>query len=442
MSHLPGTAPSPQTVAGDPRLCFQHWRETGDLQAAALLLVEFELSQYWLEDAPPVALTAVYLADAHGWQAFVTERSLSLDGLPAPEQFCRWVERYQLLVLVHGQALELMPCRIAKPWGQEIWFSAIEQRGVCRVGWQERQAPLPWVLAVAPDCAVSVDSVDHVVIRIEPLLLLKVLDPAPLPVLGDLYFEVHDAKREAYIVTQLDSSAWPDGVGYIRYGFDQARLAASADEAAFRAEYLAAARAYESIRAQLDAIPAGTTPDPVILEREAQLRVSLDSFVHKRALRVGDVVTVPPGLPHGLLHGVRAVEFQTPVYERMILSSTQKVLTQQRWDTGSAIGWLSLTPAPEAPPDTWLDEPGIKVEKIVDFPDFEVRRVRLEAGARHAFGPIPHYAILMVLEGDLDLAGKAAAAGRALLLPRDWEAVASPLNPAPAVVFLLALPRL
>ena len=431
-----------QTVAGEPRLCFRHWRETNSDAAAALLLVEFELSQYWLEGAPPVSLTAVYLADAQGWQAFVTERTLSLDGLAAREQFCRWVERYQLLVLTPGLALELMPCHITKPWGQEIWFSAVEQRGVCQVGWQERQAPLPWVLAVLPDCAVGVDCVDHVVIRVEPLLLLKVLDPAPLPVLGDLYFEVHDAKCEAYVVTQLDSSAWPDGIGYIRYGFEPGKLAASADEAAFRADYLAAARAYESIRAQLDAIPAGETPEQFILEQETQLRTDLASFVHHRALRVGDVVTVPPGLPHGLLHGVRAVEFQTPVYERKILSSTQKVLTQQRWDTGSAIGWLSLKAPPEEAPVTQLDEAGVKVEKIVDFPDFEVLRVRLEAGAHRALGPIVDYAILMVVEGELDLAGNMVAAGRALLLPRDWRAVPSAPNLARAVVFLLALPHL
>ena len=42
-------------------------------------------------------------------------------------------------------------------------------------------------------------------------------------------------------------------------------------------------------------------------------------------LRVGDVVTIPPGTPHSLLRGVTVVEFQTPVFERRILAATGPV---------------------------------------------------------------------------------------------------------------------
>ena len=46
-----------------------------------------------------------------------------------------------------------------------------------------------------------------------PVILLKVLDPHPEPVRGDLYFEVHEHKREVYVVTAVDRNAWPGRPG-------------------------------------------------------------------------------------------------------------------------------------------------------------------------------------------------------------------------------------
>src|SRR5690625_7657891 len=42
--------------------------------------------------------------------------------------------------------------------------------------------------------------------------------PLPVEVVGDLYFELHEEKREVYVVTSIDPQAWPEGIGAIRYG--------------------------------------------------------------------------------------------------------------------------------------------------------------------------------------------------------------------------------
>ena len=43
--------------------------------------------------------------------------------------------------------LELETVSIQKPWGQEIWYSGIEKRGVSTV----KSVPLPWLLSVFGD---------------------------------------------------------------------------------------------------------------------------------------------------------------------------------------------------------------------------------------------------------------------------------------------------
>jgi hypothetical protein len=138
---------------------------------------------------------------------------------------------------------------------------------------------------------------------------------------------------------------------------------------------------------------------------------------------------------------VRTVEFQTPVYERKILSFAQKVLTQEHWDTREAVEQALLLPPDEQPFERLLQERGVLVERIVDFPDFEVRRVRLEGRASLELKPVAEYALLMVIEGELALAGGTYGAERALLLPRGYRAGLIPAKPAQPLVLLLATPR-
>jgi hypothetical protein len=432
MHHIPQS--SPVTWArGEPQACYRNWRSALAAGTDALLAVDFELEQYWLADSEPVSLTALYCVSAGGLQVAVTDRVLAVGEYQALEQFDLWVEQNQLVRATPGAPLALAPAYIAKPWGREIWYTGVERRGVCAFATSGGRTPIPWLQAVLPENAAGAAG--------EPLVLLKILDPVPQSVTGDLYFELHETKREVYVVTHVDESAWPDGTGYIRYGFDPEQVAAAGSEQDFRGKYLVAVEAYEQVRRMLDALPAGVSASSQQRGLERQLRQAMNSFTHMRPLRSGDVVVVPPLLPHALQRGVRVIEFQTPVYERKILSFAQQVLTQDHWDTREALAQARLCSPPEAPFACLRQESGVRVERIVDFPDFEVRRIRLEGGASLDLEPVEDYALAMVIEGELALAVGTYRAEQALLLPRGYQGEIAAAHPAQPLVLLLATPR-
>jgi hypothetical protein len=153
-------------------------------------------------------------------------------------------------------------------------------------------------------------------------------------------------------------------------------------------------------------------------------------------------VKVPLCLPHSLQHGVRTIEFQTPVYERKILSFAQAVLTQDHWDTADAVDSMLVTaPEPEAF-DTLLDENGVLVERVVDFTDFQVDRVRLQAQASHSLSGRPDYCLLMVVAGSLTIDRVNLGPEQAALIPAGWQGQLRSAQPAQGLVFLLAQPIL
>lgn len=326
--------------------------------------------------------------------------------------------------------VELVTVDIPKPWGREIWYTGMETRGESAVRTNAGNLPISRYLALAPERLV----------RNKPLVLLKILDPRPEPVSGDLYFEVHREKQEVYVVTHVDRSAWPDGVGRMRFGMDQALRARYADDAAFRRDYLQAVAHYERLRCRIDAGEA--VPDT----EEQAARAAMERFTALRTLVVGDVVTVPTWLPHSLQHGVRVVEFQTPTYERYIISFAQKVLTQDRWDSAFAIPRMAVDAPPV--PDFETLEPG--VERIVGFDDFRVWRVRLAPGQRFDLPAHPAYALCITVAGVVTLGGLALEAERAALVPGATladsarrRALAPVHNPGPEpAVFLIAAPDL
>jgi hypothetical protein len=85
--------------------------------------------------------------------------------------------------------------------------------------------------------------------------------------------------------------------------------------------------------------------------------------------------------------------------------------------------------------------PGVTVEQIVDFPDFEVQRLTMGAGMQSQVESGPSYALLLVVTGVLELAGSRYGPEQAVLLPRMWRgAVLAPQASAP-LVLLLARPR-
>jgi len=273
-----------------------------------------------------------------------------------------------------------MPVDIAKPWGKEIWYTGMEVRGESQVLIGDQQLNLSSYLAADPAALT----------QSTPVLLLKVLDPKPQAVVGDLYFEVHEHKQEVYVVTHIDQGAWPDGVGGIRFGMNQVKRKQYSRDEAFRAEYLQAVKHYEQVRRQIDEQGAGVDPAD-----EQSARQQMNSFTNMRELRIADVVRVPTWTPHSLLHGVRVVEFQSASYERFIISFAQKVVTQPHWDSEHAIENMHLEP----PQPESFEAVADGVERIASFSDFNVWRMDLSVAGPATLPPHIPYAICMCVTG-------------------------------------------
>jgi hypothetical protein len=251
-------------------------------------------------------------------------------------------------------------------------------------------------------------------------MLLKILAPFPEPNLGDLYFEMHEKKIEVYVVTQIDPEAWPTGSGKIRYGFDQDVIKEFESVASFRDSYQLAVTEYRLIRYEVDAqlrslkkqqgLVAGdllapaeynkliAQIDPELNAREEQLRKIMYRHTGMLDLSIGDVVTVAPMVPHSLQHGVRVIEFQTPHYERYILSFGQEVLTQDHWDTDSALAGARTEISTAAP--TVQISPGLDL--IADFDAFKVTRLMLEPG-NSANTQHTNYTMIIGVAGEMAL---------------------------------------
>ena len=195
----------------------------------------------------------------------------------------------------------LAPVTVRKPWGREVWYSGMEKRGESGVRVDGAVMPLSRFLEMHQ--------------RTVPIVLLKSLHPCA----GDLYMEVHETKHEVYVIDAVDPARWPQA-GAMLLGAEPAERQARGD-AAFLAALGARARAAEAGQGGPDSVAALLASVP---------------------LRPGDVVDIPPGVPHSLLRGVDVVEFQTPVYERRILAATGPVVTQVGWDVADAIAAVRL----------------------------------------------------------------------------------------------------
>jgi hypothetical protein len=406
--------------------------ETLDRAAAAYdiprtLVSRFDLRETWHTPERRTPLIAVYLIEADAVHAFVTDRPLDT---PGPGHFHATAKRCRAAIFSLHQPLRLAPVVVEKPWGREFWYTGIEARGTSGVTDGRYTTPLSWVLASAPKHLCGAMSV----------MLLKVLDPFPEPVLGDLYFELHDTKQEVYVVTRIDRRAWPDGHGAIRFGMNAARRALYADDQRFRAAYLAEVREYEAVRRTIDNLldvkrtASGVGLDvpvpPVLMQRwldeldprmiddERARRDAMNSFTQMRPLREGDIVQLPCRFPHALQHGVRVIELQTPTYERRILSFAQKVLTQDRWDTEDAVEAMRLDiPAPPEP-RVLVNEADCTIERIVEFDEFSARRVRLAPAARLTLPEDPPYALCIGIAGEITLGNATLMPEAACLVPR------------------------
>jgi mannose-6-phosphate isomerase class I len=176
--------------------------------------------------------------------------------------------------------------------------------------------------------------------------------------------------------------------------------------------------------------------------KELQLRNAMNDYTALQPLQIGDVVKVPCLTPHSLQHGVRTIEFQTPVYERLIVSFAQKVLTQPGWDTEQAAGLMALDTPEQESFEILIDSDGVKQEKIVDFEDFEVYRCQLEPGKLLQLPASNHYTLLVSISGSLDVLGSVLSEEQAAFIPQQCEMKITAANSNQAVTFLLASPKL
>jgi mannose-6-phosphate isomerase class I len=260
----------------------------------------------------------------------------------------------------------------------------------------------------------------------------------------------------------VDEKAWTDGVGAIRYGFSAEKRAQFSSDAEFLAGYRIAIRQYHAVRREIDVLldacrqrdniglnePVSavqtqqwlTAVPPDMQQRERKLRHAMEAFTALRELRVGDVLAVPLRTPHALQHGVRTVEFQTPVYERKILSFAQKVLTQEHWDTDEALQVVSLTASADEIFPVICDDDGVKIEQIVQFDDFTVQRIYLQPGADWPVNVDKDYALLMSVTGQVLCAGLEIGNEQAVLIPASAAVVIVTNRGGSTVEMLLARP--
>lgn len=436
---------------------------------AQSFLIEFAHTQYYLPEQPLITLLALLQISFDADTVPVIEGSIfaytpehleSLRCIPDNyKELKLYCERHSLPWLLVSDPWRLAPVYVAKPWGQEIWYTGIEARGQAGVQGEGGDIPLSWLLELMSDRIGIVD-------KRQPILL-KVLDPLADEIYGDLYFELHEEKQEVYVVTHIDLKAWPGGIGAIQLGFAAQKRQHYQTDDEFKQAYLESVKEYECVRRLLDSrldkkkvalgmdsnqpatasqliywideLSQDTENKGLFLKEEA-LRQTMNSYVAHHPLAVGDVVAIPRFVPHALQHGVRVIEFQTPVYERKILSFAQKVLTQSHWDTEAAIGLADMEFAQLQPPECVIDDAQLRVERIVNFDDFEVLRIKLDGGYVLSSND---YSVLIVVQGSLSLniAGKTnfIETGQALLIPKtesNWS-----INSAAPCIFLLASPH-
>lgn len=449
------------------------WQESADKVCADVFAVRFVHDANYIAGQPQQDLLTLISISSPNRQSATPEVSISIfpcsddrlreaELMPADvESMARYCREQGFPLVRISSPLLLEPVYIPKPWGQEIWYTGIEARGQARVMGEGGSLPLPWVMEFLRDRLAMVAA--------EQLILLKVLDPLADERYGDLYFELHEQKQEVYVVTHVDKCAWPDGRGAIQLGFDPAMRAQYLTWSAFKDAYRKAVKDYEKTRRAIDAVldqkrqELGVSLDQQVtvrqlklwinqlsqdfeykdlIVREKDLKAAMDRFIALHPLVVGDVVAVPRLVPHALQHGVRVVEFQTPVYERKILSFGQKVLTQEHWDTDAALDLVDVNAKHLVPPVMLCENDNIQVQRVVNFDEFEVRRIALNGTHRL---DVERYCLLMVLGGEVNLGDAIASTrltgGDVTLIPAN-TCTTYELQTSAGCLLLQAIPRL
>ena len=380
--------------------------ETND---RASIVVPFVLDEPWRGAGARTQLYAAYFRDANtSLHAFVSDTRIEETSPTNITGFAALAARHRAALLDFTAPFVLGTVDVPKPWGKEIWYTGYEQRGVSVVRDAHGATPLPWALACAPQR----------LCRERPILLLKILSSAPQPVTGALYLELHREKREVYVVTSVDRGAWPSGIAAVRYGVNQQLRRTYADDAAFRDAFVATVKRYERVRREIDAAQdAGESIDAALAHREAECRAAMDEFTTLHPLATGDSVCVPALVPHSLQHGVRAIEVQTPTYERQIIAAGHKVLTQSHWDTDAAARVMQIDMPTPVPKRHDVPAPGTTRERLTTLDDFAVTRYGLAPGSTCRAALEGPYALAIVANGEVSVDSTLLGAENACMLP-------------------------
>jgi len=420
-------------TAGDPSVFFQKiLLNTGKDFPAVICDMTFLFHAYWLEHTHLVR--AVYFAEQNsnvqttgtGNSLKIWEWSVSMqpgfseythsalhEKISEKKEISQAEARaiqdaYKPFVRVNFP-FELSTVTVNKPWGKEIWFTGVEKRGVCGAVVQNTVYGLPWLFAAAGDACIGTAK--------QQLILLKILDTLPDPDKGDLYYEMHRIKKEVYIITGVDNAAWPDGTGEIKLGFNRKKIKQYGTFSVFLEEMSSAVKNYKKVRDAIDGYGNNEIPS-YLTEQERELRGIMESYMGIVRVSAGDTICIPNYMPHSLRHGIRVLEFQTPVYERLIISFTQRVLTQNHWDTDEAFSIIrekyqdgqicydvdntsgqQNKSGENQNPDVSYGR--TKIEKIVDFEDFYVNKILFSAGSSISENTGKSYMLVFIISGQL-----------------------------------------
>lgn len=324
------------------------------------------------------------------------------------------------------QAFELISHIEPKAWGEEWWFSGFEKRGSARIRQGDSECDLAFLAVFTENLFFSLEKAP---------ILLKILNPLPDPLWGQLYFEMHREKEEVYVVTKTNSDK-----AAIRFGFKPDKLKSYPNREVLKNDFLTKIKDYRVVRLKIDQLLFTNIdeakkvsseeknlryqkiPDALKME-EQRLRQEVEAFIHFKALRTGDVVRVPKYLPHGLLHGVQTIEFQTPHYEREIIYFNQKTLTQDHWDSEQALSDCLINTPEETERPVMEQTADFVDEEIVQYESFTAVKCRHLNDKPRALKQknSESYVILFLLKGRLEInvQGKLSSfkKGQAVFLP-------------------------
>lgn len=381
----------------------------------------FFFEEFWNQNTT-TELALIFFLEPHKNSKMVVVPSHFADKLESAtdlkQAFEDVVKRSDAAVLDIGMPLLFDPVEVPKPWGKEVWYTGMEARGVSNFTDGKGITPIPWILAAFPSLlGLS---------QIRNLILLKVLAPHPHEALGDLYMELHTEKWETYIVTKVAKKTWPSGSAHMFLGIAEEKLLEfQNNETALKQSYLNAIRNYEKIRRQIDAHlnmfrnTAGFKKNDVIpidimeswlekipenLRQEEKLsRENMQSFVGKLVVKEGDIIQVPVRHLHGLRHGIEVVEFQSQTYERYIVSFNQQVVTQDHWDSETALDLVTLKKPERKSPLQLESRDGIRVEQVVDFPEFAAERWTIAPRKTFFKTKSNCYSLIFAVKGDVSI---------------------------------------